>query len=60
MLVLGREYGMVRAHPTEGGEAMKLHARQQLVLHQETLRILKVKTGVKAGAPPSHNPTHCG
>jgi hypothetical protein len=40
---------------------MKLHPRKKLVLHKETLRVLKVKTGIKAGAPrPSHNPTHCG
>jgi hypothetical protein len=40
---------------------MTLHPRQQLVLNKETLRVLKVKTASKAGAPrPSHNPTHCG
>ena len=39
---------------------MKLHPRQQLVLHKETLRVLKVKTAIKAGAPPpSQHPTHC-
>jgi hypothetical protein len=32
---------------------MTLHPRQQLVLHKETLRVLKVKTGIKAGI--SHN-----
>ena len=55
--------GALILHPMngyDGGKAMKLHPRQQLVLHKETLRVLKVKTGVKAGAPPSHNPTHCG
>ena len=30
---------------------MKLHSRQQLVLHKETLRNLSVKTAIKAGAP---------
>jgi hypothetical protein len=30
---------------------MTLHPRQKLVVHKETLRHLKVKTGVKAGAP---------
>jgi hypothetical protein len=28
---------------------MKLDPRQRLVLHKETLRALKVKTGIKAG-----------
>jgi hypothetical protein len=43
---------------------MKLHSRQKLVLHKETLRVLKVKTGIKGGLavppPPPQNPTHCG
>jgi hypothetical protein len=41
---------------------MKVHPRQKLVLHKETLRVLKVKTAIKAGVaiPPSRNPTHCG
>jgi hypothetical protein len=30
---------------------MTLHPRQKLVLHKETLRVLTVKTGIKAGAP---------
>jgi hypothetical protein len=29
---------------------MKSDARKKLVLHKETLRALKVKTGIKAGA----------
>jgi hypothetical protein len=37
---------------------MKLHPRQQLVLHKETLRVLKVKTGIKAGAP-TQGPQGC-
>jgi hypothetical protein len=39
---------------------MKLDPRKKLVLHKETLRALKVKTGIKAGAPAaSNNPKHC-
>jgi hypothetical protein len=36
---------------------MKLHPRQKLVLHKETLRTLKVKTGIKAGAPTQQQQT---
>src|SRR5262245_2799302 len=46
--------GTLILHPMNGyngGRAMKLHSRQKLVLHKETLRVLKVKTGIKAGAP---------
>ena len=36
---------------------MKLHPRKQLVLHKETLRVLKVKTAIKAGAPTQNQQT---
>jgi hypothetical protein len=38
---------------------MKSDLRKKLVLHTETLRALKVKTGIKAGVA-SNNPRHCG
>ena len=43
---------------------MKLDPRQKLVLHKETLRALKVKTAIKAGARtdgacPTYNPNIC-
>ena len=40
---------------------MKLDPRQKLVLHKETLRALKVKTGIKAGdtVRPTYNPNIC-
>jgi hypothetical protein len=38
---------------------MKSDVRQKLVLHKETLRALKVKTGIKAGVA-SNQPRQCG
>ena len=40
---------------------MKSDVRKKLVLHKETLRALKVKTGIKAGADrrPTKNPRFC-
>jgi hypothetical protein len=41
---------------SEGGQAMKLDLRKKLVLHRETLRALKVKTGIKAGVTKRASP----
>jgi hypothetical protein len=40
---------------------MQSDPSKKLVLHTETLRALKVKTGIKAGAPvASNSPRYCG
>ena len=41
---------------------MKSDPSKKLVLHKETLRALKVKTGIKAGGwsvRPTYNPNYC-